>query len=238
VRVYASGFLPLHLFATSYFSLSATPLLFRLFITVFLHCSYSTTVLIFFFPVMDKMKPWFLRGKVIHGFGRGGTQLGYPTANIELTDEAIQFLRPYDNQVLWGWGCIEAASAQQHADESLRTAAPTQLGPFPFAMSIGNNPQFKNKAISAEVYFLHNFHADFYDCVVRIITLERIRVQSAFTTLDELIKMIDSDIAFTSQHRKLEQWVAYEHHKMVQPTASPTDVGLHESVPAFGFLDV
>nr|AGU68156.1 riboflavin kinase [Crithidia acanthocephali] len=186
---------------------------------------------------MSAMKPWFLRGKVIHGFGRGGTQLGYPTANMELNDAAVEFLKQFDNQVLWGWGCVEAASAAEHADAAVRAAAPAELGPFPFAMSIGNNPQFKNVAISAEVYFLHKFPADFYDCNVRILTLEKIRLQAAFTTLEDLIKTIDGDIHFTNEHLKLPQWVSYEHHKMVSPTVTPTELGLREGVPSFGFLD-
>lgn len=192
---------------------------------------------VFVLYLMSTMKPWFMRGKVIHGFGRGGTQLGYPTANLELTDEAIQFLKPYDNQVLWGWGCVETASVSEYADEALRNAAPAELGPFPFAMSIGKSPQFKNTEISAEVYFLHEFHADFYDCVVRIIVLEKIRMQSAFTTLEELIKTIDGDIRFTKEHLKLPQWAPYEHHKMVAPTVTAADVGLSASLPAFGFVD-
>lgn len=182
------------------------------------------------------MKPWFLRGKVIHGFGRGGTQLGYPTANIELTQEGIEFVKPYSNQVLWGWGCVEAESVA-NAEEALRNADPAQLGPFPFAMSIGNNPQFANAELSAEVYFLHKFPGDFYNCVVRIVTLESIRQQSAFTTLEELIKTIDGDIEFTKSHLKLEQWAPYEHVKMVQPAATGAELKLPDALPAFGFLD-
>ncbi|KPA86350.1 riboflavin kinase/fmn adenylyltransferase-like protein [Leptomonas pyrrhocoris] len=183
------------------------------------------------------MKPWFLRGKVIHGFGRGGTQLGFPTANIELSQSAVEFLKPYDNQVVWGWGCIELESAAKNADAALRSVTPAQLGPFPFAMSIGNNPQFKNADISAEVHFLHKFEADFYNCVLRVIIVETIRMQSAFTTLEELIKTIDGDVTFTKEHLKMKQWAPYEHHKMVQPTATAADVGLPENIPSYGVLD-
>ncbi|KPI86087.1 riboflavin kinase/fmn adenylyltransferase-like protein [Leptomonas seymouri] len=186
---------------------------------------------------MSTMKPWFLRGEVIHGFGRGGSQLGFPTANLKLDQEAVEFLKPYDNQVLWGWGCIEVESASRHADEALRSAAAAQLGPFPFAMSIGNNPQFKNVDCSAEVHFFHDFHADFYNCVVRIITLEKIRMQSAFTTLEKLIQAIEADVAFAKEHMKMEQWAPYKHHKMVQPKEAAADVGLSENLPSFGFLD-
>lgn len=190
-----------------------------------------------------QMKPLFLRGKVIHGFGRGGTQLGYPTANIELDAAAIKFLRPFTNQVLWGWGCVEAAAeasaAQQNGDQQMKDALPGPLGPYPFVMSIGNNPQFKNVEISAEVYFLHKFDGDFYGRVVRIIILESIRLQSAFTTLEELIKTIDSDVVFAKEHLTMPEWAAYEKHDVVNPKCAPPTPAGDSSLPQlpfYGFL--
>ncbi|VDM77946.1 unnamed protein product [Strongylus vulgaris] len=35
------------------------------------------------FMHLDRHLPYFLRGQVVTGFGRGGKQLGCPTANIE-----------------------------------------------------------------------------------------------------------------------------------------------------------
>ncbi|CAG9582671.1 riboflavin kinase/fmn adenylyltransferase-like protein [Leishmania major strain Friedlin] len=183
------------------------------------------------------MRPWFLRGRVIHGFGRGGTQLGYPTANLELSEAAIDFLKPYDNFVLWGWGCVEAAEPntwEAHAED----ASHAPLGPFPFVMSIGNNPQFKNVDVSAEVHFLHKFDGDFYGRVVRIITLERIRSQSAFTTLEELIRTIDCDVVFAEEHLKMPEWAPYGQHEMVNPCCVPAQLRGAAEAPSFGFLEL
>ncbi|KAK7201285.1 riboflavin kinase/fmn adenylyltransferase-like protein [Novymonas esmeraldas] len=185
---------------------------------------------------MADMEPWFLRGTVIHGFGRGGTQLGYPTANMELSEAAIAFLKPYDNRVLWGWGCVEAAAESDAAAARAGDASPEPLGPFPFVMSIGNNPQFKNVDISAEVYFLHTFDGDFYGRVVRILTLESIREQSAFTTLEELIKTIDGDVAFAKEHLLRSEWAHYQQHAIVDPSAPPPQRGSDASLPSFGFV--
>ncbi|GET92834.1 riboflavin kinase/fmn adenylyltransferase-like protein [Leishmania tarentolae] len=182
------------------------------------------------------MKPWFLRGRVIHGFGRGGTQLGYPTANLELSEAAIDFLKTYDNLVLWGWGCVEAVEPST-VNARPEDAPPGPLGPFPFVMSIGNNPQFKNADISAEVHFLHKFDGDFYDRVVRIITLEQIRSQAAFTTLEELIKTIDGDVVFAKEHLKMPEWGPYEQHDMVNPARVPVQLKGVTEVPSFGFLE-
>ncbi|AIO01927.1 riboflavin kinase/fmn adenylyltransferase-like protein [Leishmania panamensis] len=183
------------------------------------------------------MKPWFLRGKVIHGFGRGGTQLGYPTANLELSEPAIDFLKPYDNFVFWGWGCVEAAvpSTEEPRNGDLSLAP---LGPFPFVMSVGNNPQFKNVDVSAEVHFLHKFDGDFYGRVVRILTLEAIRSQSAFTTLEELIKSIDDDVMFAGEHLKMPEWAPYEQHDMVNPACVPAQLNSAPQLPSFGFLEL
>ncbi|KAG5466898.1 hypothetical protein LSCM1_01075 [Leishmania martiniquensis] len=182
------------------------------------------------------MRPWFLRGRVIHGFGRGGTQLGYPTANMELSEAAIEFLKPYNNLVLWGWGCIEAAESKT-GERRPGDASPESLGPFPFVMSIGNNPQFKNVDVSAEVHFLHKFDGDFYDRVVRIITLEPIRSQSAFTTLEELIKTIDADVVFAEERLKMPQWASYKHHSIVSPARVPAQLSDPVQLPSFGFLE-
>ncbi|KAG5467444.1 hypothetical protein CUR178_01087 [Leishmania enriettii] len=182
------------------------------------------------------MKPWFLRGKVIHGYGRGGTQLGYPTANLELSEAAVVFLSPHNDLVLWGWGCVEAAEAKT-GKACAEDASPEPLGPFPFVMSIGNNPHFKNADVSAEVHFLHKFEGDFYDRVVRIITLESIRSQSVFTTLEDLIKTIDGDVAFAKDRLKLPQWASYAQHDMVNPACVPAQLTDSVQLPSFGFLD-
>lgn len=166
------------------------------------------------------MKPWVMRGKVIHGHGRGGTQLGYPTANIQLNDEAIAFLQPFKNLVLYGWGCVEPpATAKAATGEEAVVESPISdgYGPFPYAMSVGYNPQFKDVALSAEVHFLHKFRHDFYDYHIRILTVGSIREQSAFTTLEELIKTIDSDVEITKQKLATPELERYRSDLFVQP---------------------
>ncbi|CAD2216713.1 riboflavin kinase [Angomonas deanei] len=161
------------------------------------------------------MNRWYLRGKVIHGFGRGGSQLGFPTANIELDDATTAALQKYKNLVIFGWGCVEPSSPPA-------SLSPAECGPFPFAMSVGHNPQFKNKDLSAEVYFLHKFKEDFYGSYVRILCLGVLREQSAFTTLEELIQTIEKDCTDTSEQLKKEEFKKLESDPFLHPSKEET----------------
>nr|AGU68138.1 riboflavin kinase [Strigomonas oncopelti] len=157
-------------------------------------------------PFIRNQNRWLLRGKVVHGHGRGGTQLGFPTANLELNAATIESLKKYSNLVIVGWGCVEGLPG--HAG-----------GPFPFAMSVGKNPQFKDLELTAEVYFLHKFENDFYGSYVRILCLGATREQAAFTTLEELIKTIENDVVQTKQVVAMKEYEACERDSFVQPDA-------------------
>lgn len=155
--------------------------------------------------------PWYLRGVVVHGKGRGGSQLGYPTANIDLDEETVEALKLYNNLVLFGYGCLEPEGG---------TAAPAEgFGPFPFAMSVGYNPQFENKALTAEVHFLQKFAEDFYDQTIRIAVLGSIRTMAAFKSLEELIATIDKDVEDTKQRLGDPACKAHEKEAFVTPTS-------------------
>lgn len=129
--------------------------------------------------------PWVLRSTVIHGLGRGGSQLGFPTANLELNEAVVEKLSLFKETVLYGWGCVEADSQDSYS---------TFSGPYPIAMSVGTNPHFQNQHISVEPHFIHKFSEDFYGQVVRILVLGVIRNSVAFTTIDKLIETIRNDV--------------------------------------------
>nr|AGU68201.1 riboflavin kinase [Herpetomonas muscarum] len=168
--------------------------------------------------------PWYLRGVVVHGHGRGGSQLGYPTANVKLDGPTIDALGTYNNLVLYGYGCIEPetpgsadgaiAGVNGKADTSAQN-----LGPFPFVMSVGYNPQFKDVALSAEVHFLQTFPEDFYGHVVRIVVVGSIREMYAFKSLQELIDTINNDVVKAEEHMKDGAVNIYAQDDFVQPDA-------------------
>ncbi|EPY28894.1 riboflavin kinase [Strigomonas culicis] len=161
-------------------------------------------------PFLRPLNAWYLRGKVVHGHGRGGTQLGFPTANLELDAATIQSLKKYSNLVLVGWGCVEGLPDRKG-------------GPFPFAMSVGKNPHFKDVELTAEVYFIHKFESDFYGAQVRILCLGATREQAAFTTLEDLIKTIEGDVRDAERILALEEYAACANDSFVQPLTVLTD---------------
>lgn len=157
--------------------------------------------------------PWYLRGVVVHGHGRGGSKLGYPTANVQLDAATVQSLMDYNNLVLFGYGCIEGTTP----NEGVAVEESQQLGPFPFAMSVGYNPQFQDVALSAEVHFLETFAQDFYDSCIRIVVIGSIRPMYAFQSLDELISTINKDVAKTQEKLMLPEVSAFEKDPFIQP---------------------
>lgn len=118
-----------------------------------------------------------IEGTVVHGAGRGGTALGFPTANIEWTPGAAI---PADG-VYAGW-------FQHHSDrDSHRHAA---------AISVGTNPTFEGTARTVEAHLL-DFDGDLYGEHVRLDFTERLRGQITFDGLEPLIKQIETDVADT-----------------------------------------
>lgn len=67
-----------------------------------------------------------LEATVVEGFGRGGKQLGCPTANLSSADLGDQ-LEALPTGIYCGWATVDGR------------------GPFKAVASIGWNPYFKNK---------------------------------------------------------------------------------------------
>lgn len=127
-------------------------------------------------------QPWGIRGLIVHGHGRGGTMLGFPTANIEVSEgnQIEERLKDGINHVFYGWGVVE----------------PNLSDIFPVVMSVGYNPHFKDvHKLAIEAHYIHKFEKDFYGSKVRIAVLGELRVMGAFTTLEALIEVIKGDCA-------------------------------------------
>ncbi|XP_077993572.1 riboflavin kinase-like [Glandiceps talaboti] len=132
-----------------------------------------------FGSLYGKMKmplPYFCRGEVIKGFGRGSKELGIPTANFP---ENVVDNLPADitTGVYYGWARVDNGSVHK------------------MVMSVGWNPFYKNKKKSMETHIMHKFEDDFYGSVLSIIMVGYVREEKNFNSLDELIKEIQSDIA-------------------------------------------
>ncbi|XP_026199688.1 riboflavin kinase [Anabas testudineus] len=122
-----------------------------------------------------KSLPYFCRGEVIRGFGRGSKELGIPTANF--ADSVVDKL-PADisTGIYYGWACVSNGDVHK------------------MVMSIGWNPYYKNTKKSMETHVIHKFKEDFYGEVLSVVMVGYIRPEKSFDSLEALIGAINSDI--------------------------------------------
>lgn len=124
--------------------------------------------------------PYFCRGTVIKGFGRGSKELGIPTANFpesvveKLPDCALA-------GVYYGWGQVDSGPVHK------------------MVMSIGWNPFYKNEKKSMETHIIHRFDSDFYGSDLGVVILGYIRPETTFNSLEELVDAIHNDIRIAEE---------------------------------------
>ena len=117
-------------------------------------------------------RPFSLFGKVVHSDGRG-KKLGFPTANIHLTEEVIPPLGVYlVNVFLEGRGGVQ----KYHG-----------------LANVGRRPSFhKNGPVSLEVYIL-DFNKNIYGKEIYVEFLKKIRDEKRFASPKNLIQQIRRD---------------------------------------------
>ena len=130
-----------------------------------------------------------LTGAVVHGFGRGSAQLGFPTANLEIdwTDGAKtpaaqrirNFVDTHDTGIYAAWAQV---------------ADGPDSGVYKAAVSVGWNPHFGDlERKTVEAWLLHDFAADFYGRTLRLLVVGYVRPELKFDSFDELIREIRAD---------------------------------------------
>ncbi|MBU4564845.1 MAG: bifunctional riboflavin kinase/FAD synthetase [Desulfarculus sp.] len=110
-------------------------------------------------------------GRVVAGHGRGGRLLGFPTANLRVSDELLP-----------GPG-VYAVLVEMVDGRFLKGAN-----------NIGNNPTFDDGALSVETHLL-DFDGDLYGQDIRLHFVERLRGEKRFESAEELKTQIGLDIA-------------------------------------------
>ncbi|XP_061527780.1 riboflavin kinase isoform X1 [Phycodurus eques] len=123
-----------------------------------------------------KSLPYFCRGEVNRGFGRGSKELGIPTANFP--DCVVEQL-PADisTGIYYGWACVGNGDVHK------------------MVMSIGWNPYYKNTKKSMETHVIHKFKEDFYGDTLSVVMVGYIRPERSYESLEALIAAINGDIA-------------------------------------------
>ena len=115
-------------------------------------------------------RPFALEGMVVRGEGRGGSELGYPTANVQ-TDPG--FAIPGDG-IYATWAYI---GDQRHKA----------------ATSIGVRPTFGEGKRTVEAHVL-DFQGNLYDQSIRLEFTHRLRDEMAFKNVEELKDQIQLDV--------------------------------------------
>nr|WP_320192841.1 bifunctional riboflavin kinase/FAD synthetase [uncultured Desulfobacter sp.] len=110
-----------------------------------------------------------IRGKVIKGRKRGGSQLGFPTANIKLHDELCPKLGVY------------------------AVTVETIHGNFKGVANIGFSPTFGDDMFTIEVHIL-DFEENLYGSRIRVNMVERLRDEIKFANIEQLSDQIRKDI--------------------------------------------
>lgn len=134
---------------------------------------------------------FFFEGVVVDG-DKLGRKLGYPTANLKMTDE---------EKIVLGNGIyavyVEMASAKSE-EARVTTNQPLSYSPLPEhsrfkgMMSIGFRPTVDGKKKVTEVN-IFDFDKDIYKKVLRVYVKKYLRPEIKFNDLDELVKQIDQD---------------------------------------------
>jgi riboflavin kinase len=128
--------------------------------------------------------PIGLSGPVQRGFGRGGKDLGCPTAN--LPDESLPPMSSVTKTgVYYGFAQVTPPKGASFRSED------TQV--LPMVMSLGWNPFYKNERLTAEIHIMHDFHTDFYGYEMKSLVLGYIRPELDYTSREALIEDIEVD---------------------------------------------
>lgn len=128
------------------------------------------------------------RGVVAHG-DRRGRELGFPTANLPVP---ANLACPADG-VYAGW-LTRRDNRGPHGEPLPEGAEPER---WPAAISVGTNPTFDGIDRRVESYVLDRDDLELYDAPVTVEFAARIRGQVRFTSIDDLIDQMNTDVADT-----------------------------------------
>ncbi len=115
-------------------------------------------------------RPYQLRGMVKYGRQRGGSEIGFPTANLHFhPDDLVPKYGVYVVRVEYGGKLYGGV------------------------LSIGRNPTFAEGELVAETH-IFDFNKNIYNQEIRVHLLEYIRSEVCFPSVDALIAEIERDV--------------------------------------------
>lgn len=158
-----------------------------------------------------KMLPLRMTSKVVRGYGRGSTELGIPTANLDrdsiaLSDSNDSHSLTFDDLptgIYWGFCRIGEANSE------VGDAATV----YKTAVSIGYNPTYGNDKKTVEPHLIappkderrhksscgETLMGEFYDRPIRLSVVGYLRPELPYEGVDKLIEAIKNDIVETEK---------------------------------------
>jgi riboflavin kinase/FMN adenylyltransferase len=149
-------------------------------------------------------RPYRIRGVVSQGAGRG-TQLGFPTANLEAITTVLPAHGVYGgatyrvapSSALDVGRCTldvqsrgNAENVERPTSNIQRPAAPER---WPAAINVGPNPTFGETATKVEVHLI-GFASDLYGETIEVEFLDRLRDVRKFAGIEDLKTQLGRDI--------------------------------------------
>jgi riboflavin kinase/FMN adenylyltransferase len=122
-------------------------------------------------------RPYGVEGPVVRGAERGA-QLGFPTANVQ----------PHNRVVPRGGVYVTATLIEGQWRRSVT--------------NIGTRPTFADGATTSVETHVMNWSGDLYGDVVRVRFLHRLRAEKKFSSIEELTKQIERDVARAGDYFK------------------------------------
>ncbi|CAF4064680.1 unnamed protein product [Rotaria magnacalcarata] len=145
--------------------------------------------------------PYYTLGTIVHGLGRGGKELGCPTANFD--ENAVAKLPSSIYQgVYYGWA---------------KVLIPDNNQVYKMVTSVGTNPFYNGEKKTMETHILHKFTNDFYGETVKIVLLGEIRKMTTFNNASELSDAIQNDISTANNKLDSDECRQYLNDPFFQP---------------------
>lgn len=162
---------------------------------------------------------------IINGFGRGSTELGIPTANIDITELSNE-INELKLGVYFGYAKLTPLKSQcdtielRKDGESVeynygKLLTEDELKVLPIVLSVGLNP-FYNKdddnknSKTFEIHIIHKFGNTFYGCLINFNILGYIRPELDYTTKEALINDINIDINIAKRVLNTDEYKKYK----------------------------
>eukprot|EP00088_Acartia_fossae_P033271 TRINITY_DN34030_c0_g1_i10.p1 TRINITY_DN34030_c0_g1~~TRINITY_DN34030_c0_g1_i10.p1 ORF type:complete len:163 (-),score=21.65 TRINITY_DN34030_c0_g1_i10:361-849(-) len=135
----------------------------------------------------EKNLPHYAEGPIVKGFGRGSSELGFPTANFD-EDIIVRLPNQLVGGVYWGFAQVESSPV------------------YGMVMSIGWNPFYKNKKRAMETHILHEFDSDLYGKHLRVVIVDFLRPECNFPDVEALKNAIAEDIKKSKIEMRREEF--------------------------------